>query len=225
MQSGTAIAVMTATLMAICVALGTATSGGGPNRLEGVKGIMYVRSVEHGRLALLGDCPLEREIIIERTGKARISWYVQNSLFHGCGRAIAYAPDRDDEEISEEPKVARIELNLTSAEIDRIIDKLNQLSWNIKWSTVDELIIAHAIGCADTGSDSFPDRKLFIDKSKTQTAYLAVDEDMVPDSGTCISKEKANALKLDAAFAPFVPLLPDKYELNPEVASRLYRKE
>jgi hypothetical protein len=224
MQGGTAIVVITATLIAIGVGLGPVVSEGGPNRIGSFEQIVYYRNVDHGRLALLGRCPLGREIIIEPTGKTQISWYAQRPRQHGCARATDDVSALGDEERWDEPKVAGIELMLSPAGLHRLVEGLEELSWEIEWTTADNVGGTHSPGCKSM-TFSFPDRHLLVAKSETQVAGLAVDDKLVPDSVSCIAKEKENEATLDSAFASFSPMLPSEYDLRPEVASRLYRKK
>lgn len=224
MQGSTAIAVITATLVAIGAALGVVTSGGRPNRIDSFEQIAYSRNVDHGRLALLGSCPLRREILIEPTGETRISWYAQRPDQHGCVRATADVSLMKDEDRWEEPKVAGVELMLSPADLHGLVRRLESLSWKLEWTTIDNGGGTHSPGCKRTAF-SLPNRELWVVKSETQVAALAVDENLVPDSAPCIAKEKENEATLDSAFASFSPLLPRKYDLRPEVASRLYREE
>lgn len=224
MRSGTAIVVITATLIAISVALGIAVSTGGPNRIGNFEQIVYSRDVEHGQLAFLGNCPLEREIIVEPTGEASISWYAKQPDYHGCVRAVDFEPNRDFQERLDEPKVARIELTLNPADLDQLVARLESLAWQIEWTTLDYTGGTHSPGCEST-TFSLPGRELFVVRSENQVASLTVDKNLIPDIASCIANERANEAALDAAFAPFAPMLPDKYELRPEVASRLYREE
>ena len=224
MRSGTAIVVITATLIAIGVALGIAMSIGGPNRIGNFEQIVYSRDIEHGQLGFLGNCPLEREIIIEPTVKTRISWYAQQPDHHGCVRAADFGSGRDVQERLDEPKVARIELTLNPANLDQLVQRLESLSWEIEWTTLDYAGGLHSPGCENT-TFSLPSRQLFVVKSENQIASLMVDENIIPDTASCIANEKANEASLDAAFASFSPLLPSQYDLRPEVVSRLYRQE
>lgn len=224
MRNGVAIAVITATLIAIGVALGTTMSGDVSNRISRFEQIIYVRNIEHGRLALLGDCPLMREIIIERTGKTRISWYAQQPDHHGCVRAIDFGSDLDEAERWDEPKVARIELALSPGDLDRLINRLERLSWKIEWKAPEYQSSTYSTGC-ERRMFSLPDRLLAITKTDPRMATLSVYGEGRLGSAACLANEKTNAAGLDAAVAPFSPFLPDKYELRPEVAKRLYRSE
>lgn len=223
MRSVTAIAVISATLIAIGVALGASMSGGASDRIDSFEQIIFVRNVEHGQRALLGNCPLEREIRIERTGETRISWYVQMPGDHGCVRAADFALDFDGEENWDEPKVARVELALSPTDIHRLIDDLERLSWKIEWTAPENQGGTYSIDCART-TFTFPDRELAVTKSGTRIATLSVYGEKARGNASCIANEKANKAGLDTAFASFSPLLPSKYDLRPEVARRLYRK-
>lgn len=227
MQSSTAIAVITATLVATGAALGISISGGWPNRIDNFEQIAFVRQIEHGQIALLGRCPLEREIIIEQTGNVQINWHVQNILiFHGCGRATDSALDRVSDKQWEDSIIARLEITLTQSEMNLLIKKLEGLSWQIEFLPIEETMPNHSIGCSyDYIDHSYPARTLWVARSDAEVAALAADERYVPQTPTCIAKEKENAAVLDGAFASFAPLLPDKYELRPEVAGRLDREE
>lgn len=227
MQSSTAIAVITATLVAIGAALGVSTSGGWPDRIDNFHQIAFIRQIEHGQIALLGRCPLEREIIIEPTGNVQINWHVQNILiFHGCGRATDSALDRVSDTQREDSIIARLEITLTQIEMNLLIKKLEGLSWQIEYLPIEETMPSHSIGCSyDYIDHSYPARTLWVDKSDAEVAALAADERYVPQTPSCIAKEEENAAVLDGAFASFAPLLPDKYELRPEVAGRLDREE
>ncbi len=224
MRNGIAIAVLTATSIAIGVALGTAMSDSASNRIGRFEQIIYLRNIEHGQLALLGDCPLEREIIIERTGKTRISWYAQQPDHHGCVRATDFVSDLAEAERWDEPKVARIELALSPGDLDRLIDRLERLSWKIEWVAPENQGSTYSTGC-ERRTFSFPGRLLAITRSAPRMATLSVYGEGRQGSAACLASEKANAAGLDEAVAPFSPLLPDKYELRPEVAKRLYRSE
>lgn len=226
MRRNTAIVVTMATLIAIGVALGGVTSDSSSNRIDGFEQIIYVRNVEHGRLALLGDCPLEREIIIERTGKTQISWYAQRPDDHGCVRAADFGSDLDEKEKWDEPKVARTELTLGPEDLGRFVDRLERLSWKAEWKAPEYQKSTYSTGCGRR-TLSFPDRLLAITKSGTRMATLSVygEKAKLPGNAKCIASEKANATNLDGAVAPFSPLLPDKYDVRPEVAGRLYRSE
>lgn len=224
MRTSTLIVVITATMISIGVALGIAMSGGGPNRIDGFEQIVYVRNVEHGQLSFLGSCPLDREIIVEQTGKTRISWYAQQPGEHGCGRATDFRMDSSDEKWWDEPKVARIELTLSPADVDQLVERVEALSWKIEWATLNSWDIVYSTGC-ERKTTSLPDRQLLVEKSQAQVAVLAMDDSQVQDSRSCSVNENANEAALDAAFASFVPLLPSKYDLRPEVASRLYREK
>jgi hypothetical protein len=227
MQGSTAIAVITATLVAIGAALGVSTSDGRPNRIDSFEQIFFERQIEHGQLALLGRCPLEREIIVESTGKAQISWYVQTSaVYLPCGRAVDPTADQVSESQWDEPLIARIDLTLSQTQIDRLLEKLEGLSWKIEYTVIEEMVTTHSIGCSfDYIDHSNPARMLGIVKSDNELASLAADERYVPHTPSCIAKERANAAALDAAFASFAPLLPVKYELRSDVAIRLDRKD
>lgn len=224
MRNGVALAVITATLIAIGVALGTTMSGDVSNRISRFEQIIYVRNIEHGRLALLGDCPLMREIIIERTGKTRISWYAQQPDHHGCVRAIDFGSDLDEAERWDEPKVARIELALSPGDLDRLINRLERLSWTIEWKAPEYQGSTYSTGC-ERRTFSLPGRLLAITKTDPRMATLSVYGEGRLGSAACLANEKTNAAGLDAAVAAFSPFLPDKYELRPEVAKRLYRSE
>lgn len=222
MRSVTAIAVITATLIGVGVALGASMSGA-PDRIDSFEQIIFVRNVEHGQLALLGNCPLEREIIVERTGKARISWYAQQPDHHGCVRAADFASGFDDQKRWDEPSVARIELVLSPTDLHRLIDGLEQLSWKIEWTAPENQGATYSTGCERT-TFTFPDRLLAVTKSATRMATLSVYGEKARGSASCISNEKVNEAGLDTAFASVSPLLPGKYDLRPEVARRLHRK-
>jgi hypothetical protein len=224
MQGNTAIAVISATLVAIGAALSVSTCGGRPNRIDSFEMIAYTRNVDHGQLALLGSCPLRREIIIEPTGRTRISWYAQRPDQHGCVRATDDVSLSKEEERLDEPNVADIELMLSPSDLHGLIGRLESLSWKLEWTTIVNGGGTHSPGCKST-TFSIPNRELWVLKSQTQVATLAVDEKLVPDAVPCIAKEKENEAALDSAFASFSPLLPSKYDLRPEVASRLYREE
>lgn len=223
MLNSTASAVIMASLAGIGTALGVAILAGGVKQIHNFEDIMFVRLIEHGQVALFGNCPLEREITIERNGKTKITWYVQNSApFLGCGRATDPALEKMSEEQWEEPRIARTELKLTPSQIGRLVSKLEKLSWDVDWKPVEDLTSAHAIGCPEL--DVFhnsPTHRLWITNANTLAAALASDEQNVPPK--CIAKERANAKILDAAFAPIAPPLPDRYELRDDVASRLDR--
>lgn len=227
MESSAAIAVTTTTLLAIGAAFAVSTSGSRPNRIDNFEQIVFLRQIDHGHIALLGRCPLEREIIIEPTRKVQINWHVQNILiFHGCGRATDPALDRVGDTRREDSIIARLEITLTQMEMNRLIKKLQGLSWNIEYQTIEETMPSHSIGCSfDYIDHSYPARTLWVAKSDTEVAALAADERYVPRNLSCIAKEKENAAVLDGAFASFAPFLPDKYELRPEVAGRLDREE
>lgn len=224
MRIGTPIVVITATLISIGVALGTAMSDGGPNRIDGFEQIVYARNVEHGQLSFLGSCPLDREIIVEQTGKTRISWYAQQPGEHGCERATDFGMSSNYEKWWDEPKVARIELTLSPADVDQLVERLETLSWKIEWAPLSNWDVVYSTGC-ERNTTSLPDRQLLVQKSQTQVAMLAVHDSQVQDSRSCSVNENANGAALDAAFASFSPLLPSKYDLRPEVASRLDRKK
>jgi hypothetical protein len=225
MQNSIAIAVVTATLAAIGTALGVVTSAGGLSQIHSFEDIMFVRQIKLDQVALFGKCPLEREIIIERTGETKITWYVQNSApFLGCGRATDPAQKEISEEQWEEPRIARMELKLTPSQISHLVSQLENLSWDVDWKPVEDLTIAHAIGCPEL--DVFhnsPTHRLWVTNANMLAAALASDEQNVPSK--CIAKERANGQLLDAAFASFAPLLPNKYELRDEVARRLDRED
>lgn len=223
MGRDSAIAVIAATLIAIGVALGVTMSGSTPNEIDDFEQIFYVRDVEHGKLALLGDCPLEREIIVEGTGKARISWYAQQPDHHGCVRAMGLVSDWDDEKRWDEPKVARIEQRLSPARVKRLVDELERLAWEVEWTAPVDLAGTYSTGCERT-IYSFPDRQLGVTKSGPRVATLNLFSEKARGNATCIANDMANKARLDAAFSSFAPLLPSKYELRPEVAKRLYRK-
>lgn len=223
MRRVTAIAAGTATLVAIGVALGAAVSRGAPNQINGFEQIIYVRDIEHGRLALLGDCPLAREIIVERTGKTRISWYVQKPDHHGCVRAVDFESNLDEERW-DEPKVARIERALNAADLHRLVEELERLSWEVEWTAPENQGGTFSRGC-ERRTFSLPDRLLWVTKSGARIATLSVFGEKAKGNASCIANERANKARLDTAFAPFYPLLPRKYDLRPEVVSRLYRSE
>lgn len=221
MRSSAKIAAITATLTAIGVALGSAISGGGSNRIDDFEQIIYMRNVDHGQRAFLGDCPLEREIIIERSGKTRISWYAQRPDHHGCVRA----GDFDERKQWDEPTVARTDLTLSPSDLRRLIDHLERLSWKIEWRTPEYLGGTYSPGCERT-TFSFPGRRLAIVKSGTKVASLSVYAEGAEQLGgaDCIANDHANAKTLDAGALSFAPLLPDTYQLRPAVAKRLYRE-
>lgn len=226
MQGSTAAAVITTTLVAIGAALITTISSDRPVRIDDFQQIVFLQQIEHDQYTIFGRCRLEREISVERSGRMRINWYVQSSIIHGCARAIDPASEQIGEKEWREPQIANIELALSRSKIDQLVKLLDQLSWDIKWTNPENLRSTHAIGCATADwSPPTPDRQLWVTKSKFLAATLAVDENEVETTATCIAKENANAAILDAAFAPFAPLLPDKYELRPDVASRLDREE
>jgi len=218
-----AIAAGTATLTAICVALGAAMSGDAPNQIGDFEQIIYVRDIEHGQLALLGDCPLAREIIVERTGKTRTSWYVQQPDHHGCVRAVDFESDLNEERW-DEPKVARIEQTLSAADLHRLVAELERLSWEIEWTAPEKQGGTFSRGC-ERRTFSLPDRLLWVTKSGARIATLSVFGEKAKGNASCIANERTNKARLDTAFASFSPLLPRKYDLRPEVASRLYRSE
>lgn len=225
MQVSTAVAVITTTVVAIGAALSVTMSGDRTSQIDNFQQIVFLRQIEHGQNTIFGGCPLERELVVERSGRVRINWYVQSSIIHGCARAINPTADQIGQKEWREPKIASIELALSRSKINQLVGQLNRLSWAIEWSDPENLRSAHAIGCAAADwSPPTPDRQLWVVKSDTLAAILAADEDEVEATAACIAKESSNAAMLDDAFAPFAPLLPDKYELRPEVASRLDRE-
>lgn len=225
MQGSTAVAVITTTVVAIGAALTATIPRDRTSQIDNFQQMVFLRQIEHGQNTIFGRCRLEREIVVERSGRVRINWYVQSSIIHGCARAINPAADQIDEKEWREPKIASIKLSLSRSKINQLVRQLNRLSWNIEWSNPENVRSAHAIGCAAADwSSPTPDRQLWVVKSETLAATLAADDDEVEATLACITKESANAATLDDAFAPFAPLLPDKYELRPEVASRLHRE-
>jgi len=206
--------------------LGVSNSGDLSNRFDGFKRLAYFRDVDHGQLGFLGTCPLEREITIEPTGKAQINWYAQNPQHHGCSWALNLEPGRPSsyEEWRDAAVVARTELTLTPAELDRLLEKLRMLSWEIEWTVPEEAGGTYSTGC-NRVTFSPASRVLMIEESAARVASLSVYGSQERVSPSCIASETANKAALDAAFASFAPLLPEKYELRPEVARRLYREE
>ncbi len=224
MRSGPVIAIVTATLIAIGVALGSSTGGRTASRFDDFETIYYQRDIEHEQLALLGDCPLGREIAIERSGKTKISWYAQMPDHHGCVRAIGFEPQNDDQQQRDEPVVASIELALGESDMDRLQEALNKLRWQIDWHEPKDFDYALATGC-EPYTNSFSDRTLSIVRPGPIIANLRIYGEKIRAYGDayCTANEIANVAILDDAVASFAPSLPAQYDLRPAVAKRLYR--
>ncbi|UKK84391.1 hypothetical protein L7H23_17750 [Sphingopyxis sp. BSN-002] len=225
MRASSIITVVTALFVSIGVTLASSlTAGSGTNNLNDFDTIYYVRNVEHGQLSVFGDCPLGREIAIERTGKVRISWYAQQPEHHGCMRAIDLAGSDDDEKQWEEPVIARAEIMLGKADLRLLLDRLNRLRWETDWQEPKNMSLSFTTDC-EQRTNSFSDRVLAVAKPGPEVANLWVYGEEVRSFGDakCTANETANAAILDASVAPFVSLLPARYHLRPAVAERLYR--
>ncbi len=223
MRSGSALAIITATLIAIGGSLGIGFSDR-PANFDDFETIYYQRDIEHGRLSFLGDCPLGREIVIERNGKTQINWYAQMPDHHGCVRAIGFELRNDDRRQQDEPVVARLELTLDKSDMARVQEFLNKLRWQIDWHEPKDFDYALATGC-ERHTNSFADRNLSIVRPGPIIANLQVygkDSRAFGDTD-CTENEIANAAILDNAVASFAPPLPAQYDLRPSVAKRLYR--
>lgn len=224
MRTGSIIAVATATLVAIGAALGSVTSDGTdvPNDFEE---IYYVRNVEHSRSSIFGNCPLGREIVVQRTGKLRISWYVQRPDIHGCVRAFDLGPGDSIDAMMEEPVIAHKVVMLNQLNLQELQKRLEALHWQAAWSEPKNMDYSYSTGCKHT-TDALPGRSLAIVIPGPKIAVLPIFDRATREAGDgpCVANEIANAEALDAAVAPFAPLLPTQYHLRPAVAERLYRQ-
>lgn len=225
MRVSSIIVVVTALFVGVGAALGISLLNGDANNLDGFEDIYYVRDVEHRKLSLFGNCPLGREIVVGRTGKVRINWYVQQPDHHGCRRAADFGSNESIEKQSEEPVIARTTVTLSKSNLRELLTKMNALRWEADWQEPEDMSFSFTSGC-ERRTNSFSDRVLAVTRPGPKVANLWVYGEDVSEFGDaeCTANEIANAATLDAAVASFAPLLPTQYHLSPAVAGRLYRE-
>ncbi|HMO75653.1 MAG TPA: hypothetical protein PKD99_16810 [Sphingopyxis sp.] len=226
MRTGTAIAVITATLIAVVATLGIAGMGTQTRIPDRFLSITYTRNVEHDQKAVFGECPLGQQVVVDGKGHAEVIWYVQNALHHGCSRALNIASDGDDQAYWDEPVIARQQLRLRPADLQRLLSDLDRLRWLPDWQPLGAEPTSVAVGCDRQSTYSLADRYIFVEAAIDRYALLAIYGEKAGNFGSpaCAANEIANADTLDAAFAPFVQSMPFRYSLSQEVAARLYRE-
>lgn len=225
MRTGTLIAVITASLIAIGVVLGSAITSRQRGIASNFQSITYTRNVDHGQLRIFGECSLGQQIIIYSAGKVEISWFVQRADHHGCVRAIDFQPNGDDQKQWDEPVIARQARVLGTSELRALLDRLDDLRWTPDWQSDGATPTSITTGCDRGFTDAFAERYLFVELAEPRYALLAVygDQARSSDGPGCVASEIANAATLDAAVSPLVPRLPARYHLPPAVAERLRR--
>ena len=226
MRTGTAIAVIAATLIAVGATLGIAGMGAETQIPDRFLSITYTRNVEHGQKAVFGECPLGQQVVVDGKGHAEVVWYVQSAQHHGCNRALNFASDSNDQAYWDEPVIARQQLRLRPADLQRLLSDLDRLHWLPDWQPLGAEPTSVAVGCDGQFTYSFADRYIFVAAAKDRHALLAIYGEKASDfvSPACAASEIANADTLDAAFAPFARSMPSRYNLSQEVAARLYRE-
>ncbi|MGH6653484.1 MAG: hypothetical protein ACREB7_20415 [Sphingopyxis sp.] len=226
MRSGSALAIITATLIAIGVTLGVTTSsrdGGIPSNF---KSITYTRPVEHGQLAVFGECPLAQQIVVDASGRVEIIWYVQMAYHHGCGRAMNPDSDADLQASWDEPIIARQYLQLPTATSLRLLDQLGGLQWRPDWQSQGAVPTSSVVGCDDEYDTAMADRYLFVEAENNRFGLLAIYGAEASRWGNAICAENQIAIEtaLDGAFDPLIkPIPPSKYDLPPAIAKQLDR--
>lgn len=226
MRSGSALAIITATLIAIGVALGVTTSGGTGGIPPNFKSITYTRPVDHGQLAVFGECPLAQQIVVNSSGRVEIIWYVQTAHHHGCGRAMNRDSDADLQSSWDEPIIARQHLQLPTATSLRLLDQLGELQWRPDWQSQGAVPTSSVAGCDDEYDTAIADRYLFVEAVNNRFALLAIYGAEARRWGNAICAENQVAVEaaLDGAFAAFIkPTPPSKYDLSSAIAKQLYR--
>lgn len=225
MRTEAAIAVITASLIAIGVALEGAATSLERGIASNFRSITYTRNIAHGQLRILGECPLGQQIIVYDTGKVEVNWFAQRADHHGCVRAMDFQPNGDDQRQWDEPVIARQAQTLGTSEMRALLDRLDDLRWTPDWQSDGATPTSITTGCDRSFTDAFAERYLFVELAEPRYALLAVygDQARPSDDPDCAASEIANAATLDAAVAPLVPRLPMRYRLPPVVAARLHR--
>lgn len=226
MRSGSALAIITATLIAIGVALGVTTSGRDVGILSNFKSITYTRPIDHGKLAVFGACPLAQQIVVHSSGQVEIIWYVQTAHDHGCGRAMNPDSDVDLQASWDESVIAREYLQLPNAARLRLLDQLGGLQWRPDWQSKGAVPTSIVAGCDDEPDIAMADRYLFVEAANNRLALLAIygAEARRWGNALCAEKQVAVEAALDGAFAAFIkPIPPSKYDLSPAIAKQLHR--
>lgn len=226
MRSGSALAIITATLIAIGVALGVTTSGDTGGIPPNFKSITYTRPVEHGQLAVFGECPLAQQIVVNASGQVEVIWYVQRAYHHGCGRAMNRDSDADLQASWDESIIARRHLRLSTGTRLHLLDQLAGLRWRPDWQSQGAVPTSSVAGCDDEYDIAMADRYLFVETANNRFALAAIYGAEARRWGNAVCAENQIAVEaaLDGAFAAFIkPIPPSKYDLSPAIAKQLYR--
>ncbi|SEH19858.1 hypothetical protein SAMN05428974_3704 [Sphingopyxis sp. YR583] len=225
MRIGSLIALTTAIFVAIGVALVSSVTSDGTHVPDDFDEIYYVRNVEHNRPWTFGDCPLGREVVVQRTGRLQISWYVQRADIHGCVRAFDLGPSDSIDAVMEAPVIARKVVMLNQSSLQELLKRLESLRWQADWSGPKNMDESYSTDCKRT-TDALPGRSLAIAAPGPKISVLSIFDKMArqPAEASCATNEIANAKVLDTAVAPFAPLLPAQYHIRPAIAERLNRE-
>lgn len=202
---GRYIAVITATLIAIAVALGATVEP--PQRLlqDGFKEVVFVRHV--GPIPQPAGCPLGERVSIDAAGNVGLIRYTLRQDIHGCVPASSY------EDGSDEGVVVRATRRLRDAEIARLTGDLNKLRWKPGWKSIET---AHELGDAADGcrpfyTDALPYRYLAVGRPDEHYALLTIFGEQARhfDDPRCLHTELENAAIFDAALARISPEIPN----------------
>lgn len=230
MRLGTLAAISVTTLVAIGVGL-TASIGSVPSSRTVISKISYIRDVDHGRPELLGDCPLWQSISLEPDGELLSIWHLQRRQNDLCIPII----DHEDGSPASEPdapdSAARYSIRLTLDQMDLLREQIARLGWQQKWVTVEDMEFPPTLssGCdhhfprSDMGTGDYDPRLLVVESPDNMAAALGFfsAREARRAGQYCEATQSRNIAMIDAAFAPYVDLMPKNMALPPNLAALL----
>ncbi len=221
MRSGPLAAVTIATLLAISVAL--ATSIGSANDRPAISELTYIGGIDHGQPARLGDCPLSRWITVERDGALLSIWYLQRRQNGLCVPIMDFGDGSSTSDPNAPDVVARSSIRLTSEQMELLQNEISELRWQQQWETIEDMAFPPTLspGCdhhaplSDTGSDDDGPHLLVIERADDMVAALTFlgAREARRAGQSCGAAQSDNIALIDAAFAPYVGLMPEAMTL------------
>lgn len=230
MRPGPFAALSVSTLLAIGVALAVsvgAAKKGGPS----ISKITYVREVEHGQPARMGDCPLLQWVTVERDGRLLSIWYFQRRQNNLCVPVSNFEDGSPTSDPETPDLAARSSIRLTSVQIERLRDVMERLQWNPEWGSINEISfpLSMSSGCLnpaprseiDPGNDG--SRLLVIERTDNTTAMLSFRSrfEALRAGRDCSNAQSTNVALIDAVLTPHVESTPSTIYYAPNLSELL----
>lgn len=229
MRQGPLAAVSVTVLLAVSVALAASVGSSKADR-PAISRLSYIRDVDHGQPARLGDCPLSQWITMERDGTFLSTWYVERRQNGVCVPVMDFEDASPASEPDAPDVAARSSTRLTPKQVDLLHGKIDRLRWRPEWGAVEDKEGSPTMssGCEnhpwrDDMGHGYDARFLVIERADNVAAALSffTAREARRAGESCDNAQSGNIALIDAAIAPYVRIMPGAITLPPNPSKLL----